>query len=240
MLNAHSKIFEIKNKNLSDLIAEEIQDLIAGGVLKPGEHIVETAIGREFNVSRASVREAFRILEAYGFVYSTPRRGVTVADISVQEAEQTFVIRADLESLATYFAVKKQDPSVLRELKAIYAEMETAAAREDIRAYRELNQRFHEVYYSGSGNRLFAGMVQNFIKQTRRYQVELFHTDDRLSRSLESHHSLIQFFESNQPEKARSYRKKTLLRNSKILLKKIKRMLKPEDPVRDGAGALKS
>jgi len=239
-MNSHSNIFEIKNKNLSELIAEEIQDLIAGGVLKPGEHIVEASIGQQFNVSRASVREAFRILEAYGFVYSTPRRGVTVAEISTQEAEQTFIIRADLESLATYFAIKKQDPAVLKELKTIYAEMEAVAAREDTRAYRELNQRFHEVYYSGSGNRLLANMVQNFIRQTRRYQVELFHTDDRLSRSLESHHSLIQFFEFNEPEKARDYRKKTLLKNSKILLKKIKRSLKQDVRVDDGVEDLKS
>lgn len=222
------KIEEIKYKSLVHTITEKLEGLILRGALKPGERILETVVSQKFNVSRASVREALRVLETHGFVINKPRKGVYVAEITAQEAEETFIIRADLESLATFFAVKKQDPAVLDELKAIEARAKEAAFQKDMRTYWDLNQKFHEVLYNASGNTLLSHMTESFIKQTKRYRIAFQSTKNRLSRSLKSHDRLIDLFELNEPEKARKFRKKTLLQNAKTVAKKIKEISQGE------------
>jgi DNA-binding GntR family transcriptional regulator len=82
---------------------------------------------------------------------------------------------------------------------------------------------FHEIFYNASGNRLLAHMAKSFIKQTKRYRAELYETKNRLNRSLKSHETLVDLFELNEPEKARRFRKNTLLKNANILIKRIKK-----------------
>jgi DNA-binding FadR family transcriptional regulator len=50
-------------------VAEQLRDLIVGGELSPGERLpIESALAREFGVSRATIREALRVLAAQGLV----------------------------------------------------------------------------------------------------------------------------------------------------------------------------
>ena len=215
---------EIKYKSLVNTVTEKLEELILLGTLKSNERLLETTLSENFNVSRASIREALRILETSGFVTNIPRKGFYVAEITPEEAEETFIIRADLESLATYFAVKKQASNVLDELKRLHGQMIEMAAASDIVAFRLSNREFHEVLSDASGNKLLSHMVRNYIKQTRRYRITYHNTPNRLKRANLSHANLIELFERNEPEKARKFRKRTLLKNAKILVKKIESM----------------
>ena len=50
-------------------VADQLRELIVSGKLAPGERLpIESALAREFGVSRATIREALRVLAAQGLV----------------------------------------------------------------------------------------------------------------------------------------------------------------------------
>jgi len=59
----------IKRTRLSEEVLKRLQKMIIEGSLKPGDQLpCERELAEMFQVSRASIREALRILEAMGFI----------------------------------------------------------------------------------------------------------------------------------------------------------------------------
>jgi DNA-binding GntR family transcriptional regulator len=84
---------------LRSRIIESMRRAIERGTLKPGERLVEKDLCQLLGVSRTSLREALRELEAEGVIAPAPRRGLTVARISRRDAENIYRIRGDVEAL---------------------------------------------------------------------------------------------------------------------------------------------
>ena len=64
-------------------------------------------LSERFAVSRTPVREALRRLAALGLVSFEPNRGVRVRTLSREELREAFLVRAELESLATELAAPR-------------------------------------------------------------------------------------------------------------------------------------
>ncbi|HPI91648.1 MAG TPA: FadR/GntR family transcriptional regulator [Deltaproteobacteria bacterium] len=65
-----------KSPAIPTLVAEQIIDLIRQGMLKPGDKLPsEHEMTERFHISRISLREAMKLLEAKGFVESRHRKG---------------------------------------------------------------------------------------------------------------------------------------------------------------------
>jgi len=96
--------------------AELIEEAIVSGELAPGTVLRQEQLSEQFNVSRTPVREALRRLAALGLVSFVPNRGVRVRTISRDELHEAFMVRAELESLATEVAATKITPEELDEL----------------------------------------------------------------------------------------------------------------------------
>jgi DNA-binding GntR family transcriptional regulator len=80
-------------------IIESMRRAIERGFLKPGERLVEKDLCEQLGVSRTSLREALRELEAEGVIAQAPARGLVVAKISRRDAENIYHIRGDVEAL---------------------------------------------------------------------------------------------------------------------------------------------
>ncbi|MDR6100647.1 DNA-binding GntR family transcriptional regulator [Agrobacterium larrymoorei] len=63
---------------LSDWIAKRIRLMLISGELKPGQRISEAAFSEHLEVSRNSLREAFRIMTKEGLLRHETNRGVFV------------------------------------------------------------------------------------------------------------------------------------------------------------------
>src|ERR1700736_1636971 len=85
----------------ADEIARALEDDIISGAIPPGQVLRQEHVCERFGVSRTPVREALQRLEALGLVSAVPNRGVRVRSISAAELREAFLIRAELESLAT-------------------------------------------------------------------------------------------------------------------------------------------
>jgi DNA-binding GntR family transcriptional regulator len=158
----------------ADEIALQIERAIVSGELPPGSVLRQDDLSARFHVSRTPVREALRRLVGVGLVSFEPNRGVRVRTVTREELYEAFLVRAELESLATELAASKRTEEDIAELDA--AEREFAAVTERVRRgdvderltltgeWVRTNHGFHDVIYRISD----APLLERFAKSARR------------------------------------------------------------------------
>jgi len=82
---------------LSDEVFQALVKAILSGEIEPGARLDEPSICRKFGVSRTPIREALRRLSGTGLVEVTPRKGVTVARIDVEQLNNMFEALGEFE-----------------------------------------------------------------------------------------------------------------------------------------------
>ena len=60
---------------IRDQVADILRKRIISGDLANGERLSERQISAELNISTTPVKEAFRLLQAEGLIYTLPRKG---------------------------------------------------------------------------------------------------------------------------------------------------------------------
>ena len=159
----------------ADDIALVIEEAIVSGELAPGTVLRQEQLSEQFNVSRTPVREALRRLAALGLVSFVPNRGVRVRTISRDELHEAFMVRAELESLATEVAATKITPEELDELdrceqsfSKISQELRSREPGEERRSimgdWVRGNHAFHDIIYRVAG----LPLVEQMAKSARR------------------------------------------------------------------------
>ena len=102
----------------ADDLALALEEAIVSGELAPGTVLRQEQLSEQFEVSRTPIREALRKLAALGLVSFEPNRGVRVRTISREDLYEAFLVRAELESLATEIATPKMSVAELADLEA--------------------------------------------------------------------------------------------------------------------------
>ncbi len=207
------------HKSLVQTIVETLEAKIVNGELQPGERLVEQAMCDLLAVSRAPLREAFRILENQGFLENKARKGMYVSGLSRKEAIDIYMIRANLESLATYLAVKAGGAALARELRVIHETMKDAVARGDVDCYIVNNLRFHEILVSTCGNDHLIDMLRRFNKHTARYRLRILSTPGKFQESIQRHEALLEAIGRGDAELAERIRKEGVLKNIPLVEK---------------------
>jgi DNA-binding GntR family transcriptional regulator len=164
----------LSDSTKADEIALEVEREIVTGELAPGTVLRQEHLSERFSVSRTPVREALRQLGARGLVSFEPNRGVRVRTLSRSELYEAFLVRAELESLATALAAPRMTPGDLEELDGAerrFAELTTQLLRpggEDrgtlTRNWVQANHGFHDVIYRVAE----VPMVERLAKSARR------------------------------------------------------------------------
>ncbi|MFC6445737.1 GntR family transcriptional regulator [Shinella zoogloeoides] len=82
---------------LADRLARRMRALLISGELSPGQRLSEAAFSERFDVSRNSLREAFRLLTKDGLLHHEANRGVFVAVPSMASIIDIYRVRRMLE-----------------------------------------------------------------------------------------------------------------------------------------------
>ncbi|MDO1584966.1 GntR family transcriptional regulator [Rhizobium oryzicola] len=103
---------------LAQRLAEAIRDRLIAGELKPGQRLSEAALAASLDVSRNSLREAFRLLTKDGLLRHEPNRGVFVATPSMASIIDIYRVRRMVECTALAQSYPKH-PAVSRMREAV-------------------------------------------------------------------------------------------------------------------------
>lgn len=126
---------------LAPRLAEEIRDKLIAGELKPGQRLSEAALSAGLEVSRNSLREAFRLLTKEGLLRHEPNRGVFVATPSMASIIDIYRVRRMIECQALAKAYPNH-PAVAR-MRAAVGRARTARAAKDWGTVGSENMVFH-------------------------------------------------------------------------------------------------
>jgi DNA-binding GntR family transcriptional regulator len=135
-------------KTKEEYVAEFLREGILAGRFLRGARLKQDEIARELDISITPVREAFRILEAEGYVFNIAHRGVIVAPFDASATREITDLRGLLESRLVLAAMKRMTAENYDELAKLQREFEEADARQDREAVRALNYRFHSHLYA--------------------------------------------------------------------------------------------
>jgi DNA-binding GntR family transcriptional regulator len=113
----------------------------------PGQRLIEPDIVREFGVSRGSVREALRCLEADGLVQIEFYRGARIRKMSRAEFIEANQIRGLLEGFAASLAALSMDDAGRKKLLELEQSWDRGT---NGWTYAEYNEKFHALILDAS------------------------------------------------------------------------------------------
>jgi DNA-binding GntR family transcriptional regulator len=140
-------------------IETRLRAAIVAGRFKPGDRLIEREMCELLGVSRASLREALRQLEAEELVTIVPHRGPVVSRITVEEAQQLYDVRAMLEGLAARRLAETasdEDIAVLRQALKAFADVVRGKSSTPLLAAKA---GIYEVLLERCGNRIAGRML---------------------------------------------------------------------------------
>jgi len=171
-------------------ISSTLRQAIESGVLASGSRLVEKDLCAELNVSRTSLRESLRELEAEGLV-STGAKGLIVTAITPEDALNIYAVRGVLEALlAEQFARRASDPA-MADLEA--ATDTLAAAYDDGSIERILGAKaeFYQVLCDGANNLVVLELLGRLNTRINRLRYTSLARPSRTSASMAEINELV-------------------------------------------------
>lgn len=148
-----------------DMVTDAIRKAILGGVLAPGEQLVERVLANQLGVSKTPVREALRSLEASGLLESYPSRGVVVRQANSKLVEDLYEYRLLLEPAAVRMAVPHQCHASLKHLEQKLDLGQQLGEEQNLSELSRLNRSFHEGLYEECRNELLKSALDGMGDQ---------------------------------------------------------------------------
>jgi DNA-binding GntR family transcriptional regulator len=133
-----------------DQVAAQIRNAITNGELLPGQVLVERELCESTTASRASVREALRLLESEGLVSATTGKGSVVTSLTTDQALEIYEIRSALEGLAGRLFAERASDEERTALLAAVDQIEAVVP--DIRAMLAAKGDFYRALMQGAQN----------------------------------------------------------------------------------------
>lgn len=209
----------INSTQRSRLVREQLEEAIAAGTFKPGARLPsERDLAGELGVSRVSVREAMRSLEALGVIQVRQGRGCFVSDelgvshrrlarelLPARELELVHLlkVRAAIETLGAEEAALSHDAEGLSKLTAAHERfLDAVDTKESLTRIVELDVLFHEALADLSGNELVAELTRQLnarLVETRRLTMM---PPGRLRRSAREHEKILEGIVAKDPKSA--------------------------------------
>ena len=169
-------------------IAQQLRQDILHGIIAGGARMRQDAVATRFGVSQNTAREAFRLLEADGFLRSEPRRGVSVVPLSVAEVEEITQLRVLLEVQALEWAMPHFDPPGLDAAAAVLDQLDGA---QSVDAVLALNAVFHRLLYAPGRRDRTAALIETLRLNFERYLRLAWQETHHLAQSQRDHRALL-------------------------------------------------
>lgn len=191
----------------SELAYATVRDRIVRGIYPGASRITEQEIADSTGVSRTPVREALRRLQAEGFVKVVANHGAIVTEWTEQDTNNVFDLRALLEPYGVARAAQTITPEGIEELRKLaeeqFRESEVRASGFVVRV-RELNNRFHQVLQSFSGNPRLNALLPALMEAPLVLKTFATYEPRELLRSAFHHLEIVSALEARDPEWAAS------------------------------------
>jgi DNA-binding GntR family transcriptional regulator len=208
----------VESRSASAIVTDALRERILHGALPEGERLRQDAIATRFGVSQMIVREAFRQLVTEGFLKAEPRRGVSVAHLTADEAEEMTELRSLVEAKALEWAIPRMSKTDLEKATRILTELDRAKSTDRIIT---LNARFHEALYTPAGKDRTLAMVANLRMNFERYLRFTWQETHHLDQSQIEHRQILDLCVAHDGERACTLLRQHILATGSVLVERL-------------------
>lgn len=208
----------IQKKSTVDLAVEKLTEYICSGGIAVGDKMpAEMVLCKQLNISRTTIREAYRVLQSQGYLDIQPGRGAFV-----QSKEQNFIqeamdwisshrvvssdylfVRMALDPLAASLAAENAVSRDIDELCTIHQAFVKSVHEKDYVAMAELDARFHARIAAITHNDLLialVGLVNHYFEILRQNS---FQFERNASHAIVPHERILEAIAAGDSEQAK-------------------------------------
>lgn len=215
----------INRKGISEQVADIIKKKIQDGEYKAGDRIPgEREMGLALSVSRNTVREAYKILEAYGYIIAKHGTGVFVSSsedqirkmtesffVSSDQIKDFFSVRKILEEATVKLSIEHSNVKQFHELEQIITEAEEIL-KDGIVSDRlaELDHNFHMTLANNSNNVVLIRIMHfliDLLSETREKSIQI---PGRAIQSVQEHSNILEAMKQKNIPLAQQYMREHL------------------------------
>jgi DNA-binding GntR family transcriptional regulator len=179
-------------KSVQQQAAEKLRAAILAGVFKPGDRLVEADLCARLGVSRPSVREALRSLEAEGLVTIIPNRGPQIPVLSWPQAAEIYRVRALLEGEAAALCAARATPDQLDALQAALDLFAKAVQAGDSALRLSATAEFYRIMQEAAGNSLIDDLLRRLLARINFLRAQSMSRRARAQSSLREMRAILQ------------------------------------------------
>lgn len=225
---------KIEPLTLRHRVAEMIREAIFSGKLTPGDRIVELRLAKQLGVGTTAVREALFDLERQGFVQRVVNKGSYLTKLSLQDIQQIYRLRIDLEGLAVELLTEHSGQADIDELEKLIRDMEAAARGVDSFRFYQKDMEFHRTAWRLSRNRYLINALETAVLPLFAFFLMRLPRDSHgnLLRLWEWHDKVLNAIKFEGPARAREAMEQTIA----LFLEHDTRLVSPDKREMPGTG----
>jgi DNA-binding GntR family transcriptional regulator len=192
--------------SLVEVATRQLREEILSGQLEPGQRLIEEQIRQRYDISRAPLREAMRLLAQQGLIEHLPRRGARVTEWSAADIEQLFGLRTVLEQHAVVSTFPMADSPGVDRLVTVRTrldEMRQADRQGDQLRKDDAHRAFHAAVVGLAGNRQLDLAMEPILLKLQRPMAVNLRREAKLvgpQEGLQRHERLLLALETNDRE----------------------------------------
>jgi DNA-binding GntR family transcriptional regulator len=162
-VDADRRLFD--RASIVEQVASELRERIVTGIYKPGDQLIEDSIVKSFEVSRNSLREAFRLLTHERLLVHKMNRGVFVRKLTVDDVVDLYRVRKLVECNAVRTLTER--PKLADHMVAAVAAGDLATKSEDWRGLGTANMMFHQAVGELADSPRVDELMRNILAEMR-------------------------------------------------------------------------
>jgi len=183
-------------------LLDRLRTAIMEGMFQPGDRLIERELCEQLGVSRASLREALRQIEAEGLIHYLPNKGAVVREITLEAVMELWELRTAVESVvAKRFALYGTDQDIERLEESILA-MDVALKAKDRPAIKAAKRALWDSFAAGGHNDACARVLSQINARLSFLWSSSLLLPGRSAESITEFLSLLGALKSHNPEVA--------------------------------------
>jgi DNA-binding GntR family transcriptional regulator len=202
-------------------VAADLRGQILDGRFAPGQRLISRDLLDQLGVSRGSLREAFRRLEADGLVDVVPNRGAIVRKLSRDEVVHVYQIREALEGFSARLAAMHINQGDNRaRFTAVLEKGRVHAVSPVFQGFIADNRLFHQEIVRLCANPQLGELIDKY--QLPAFMIQLRQTigiEQMIGNSLAEHEDIAAAILASDPDGAYQAMKRHLWHSAELILK---------------------
>lgn len=199
----------VKRVPVVQQVVNNIKEYLFSGEVAVGDKLpVEKELCEQLGVGRGTVREAFRMLEATGYVELRPGKGAFAArtsEVKLDDIFQWFTehevetmdfleVRMAVEPLSVRLAIRRCSDEDVAQLEAIHQKFIRAVEENDVSNIVIYDEKFHAAIVGFSRNQLLISISRQVEAHVKNFRSRTFYIPQNAQNAILPHERILDAF----------------------------------------------